>query len=612
MLELLRSSEVPLEVLEVRAQTEETRRGAVRFESLHLRTDRIDGRDVVMNAYFACPQGRTDAAPMLYIPGGRGITKPNVIKWAADECGIAILGVDWLGCGGSSPVGDLNPAPLGDAIVFRGEDFRSSFQFHNARALLFALDMLCARDEVDASQLAVGGGSWGGFYSWFLGGIDPRIRYLFPTFGCGFYDLDLRYIWRIGFRSMGPEKTEDWLRAFDPGRRADRITAEVYYETATNDKFFSMPSAMKTFDRVRSKKHLLLVHNEDHFTRPYNTQAFRSLRNVLEGNHGKAANWSPIEFRSVEWIENSARVRVDTDVSDVDVFVVYSAGGYTQSFGRFWRRVPARRKGGAWIANLPIVDPAREVWFYAHAERRGARFANSSGIRSIVPDESGLKEATAEFEPLYAIPPEPFYSLPVGDKIAPRATTSQEQGHTVLSWHFEPAAVSGAKGVLYHLEGDLIAARGYDALDVVLRVPGNREIDELHLLLVTDYHAVEERTYGVRLSDLAGDFTSFQRCVVPFERFEPIATRPGFLQPTPAAPLAVERLCGVGVYRGTSQQPTEVQLLRSGVTRADENVVESFNGMSTPYPTGVPTAGKEGLGNEPSYPAGDSERCLPR
>ncbi len=529
-------------------------------------SERIGEQAVFIAGWLTLQKGARKVAPLLSIPGGKGTSTRETAIWVASTCDVCCLSVDWINRGASTHIPGLDPAPAKDAICFEGQSWKSSYQVHNVRAFLKAMEYLLTREEVAPDKLMVVGTSWGAFYTWLIAGLDPRIKHIFPTFGCGFLDWETRYIWEAAFEHMGPEKMEQWVAAFDPGRRVHEIQADVWFETATNDKYFSVPSVTETYRRAANKCNLLLVHNQDHFTRPYNNQAYRLIRHVLDPAHVPG----PPRVGVPQLVTGRATLRVAVECEGAcRVSFLVAAGDYTRSFSKRWRRREAQLVGEHWEAQLPIVDPRREIWFYAHADREGVALASSSEIQSVIPAEVGVDAANALFEPRYDIPDEPIWELPVGDRVHPALSVEQEDGFKSLAMSFSGTRLT--KGVLYCLEGDVIAAAGYDALAADIQVARRADLDGLFLLLVTDFHARAEQCYGVRLSEVAEDFDSFRSVVIPFSRFQPMATRVEVFEQYVPKPFARERLCGVGLFYDNKPCRGEVRLARPGVTYAPAN-----------------------------------------
>ena len=553
----------------------------VECTELRLLTEVYQGEEIYMHCWLARPLDETGAlAPLLVIPGGRGqIAQRDEPMWIAGTTRTVVLAVDWIGAGRSSEI--PGKSPWLNAMRFDG-DVRDSWQYHNLRALWQAKEFLLSQPDTDPEQLMCLGGSWGGFYSWLLAGLDDRIKYIFPTFGCGFLDTEARGVWESYFISMGPEKAEQWRRAFDPGRRVHRMKAKVFYQQATNDRFYTMVASMETYRRVQTEKRLVMVYNQDHLTEPYHGQDTAMVRGVLDGRESEVMP----EMRSVRWIPDTNLVEIDVRnpvEEQLRVSVVYSAGSYTKSFARYWREVLAEERDGRLVAEIPIVDPTREIWFYGHAvapppssaERRGAfpparllpRGA-STPIERVVPAQIGFSQSTAEFDPSFDFGSDEYYNLPVGDRHFPAMRVLEDGGRTALAMRF--GRDPNRRGVAFCLEGDVIASQGYDGIEVSVRVPAAEDLSGLKLCIVTDFNALAEQDYVVDLDQLDLDFTGWQTLRLPFAEFWPIMHRRyDFYQP-PLEPLDVSRLCAVGFYHSSLDYAGEALLADIEVIRIED------------------------------------------
>jgi hypothetical protein len=569
---------------EVRILCEEVVDGIKQTELL-LRIGEYRGEPVGMHAWLGepVPLRRTRVPPALVIPGGLGRAPADFVWWFTGRCETVTLGIDWIGAGSSPVVHDLVPWP--NQVRLEGDDYRDSYQYRNLCGLLRATNFLLDHPSVDPADLIALGGSWGGFYCWLLAGLDSRFKYILPTFGCGFFDIECHGGWESDFASMAPERAEQWLRAFDPGRRAHLIRASVYYQQATNDKFFSLKSAMRTYHRVRGEKRLLLARNQDHFMDPYAAQDVLVAEALVRGRFAAAL---PV-IGDVRWLPGTNKVEVSAEGADVDVSVVWSGGDYTSAFGRYWRAEPARLEGARWIAEVPVVDPHREVWLYGHVERRGGRpVAASSPVLRVVPAEHGLRDATAAFDPVFQPGGEPLHSLPVGDRIHPEMRLVDAGGRRAVAMRFLGAAdkTPTRRGVIYCLEGDLVAAGGYNGIEVTLRVPDPADVRGLKLALVSDFHALAEQTFCYDLESLPLDLSTFQTVRLPFAAFEALPPKSYLFFTPPERPLEVRRLCGVGFYHpephtyGGEAWISRVEVVRlSGAPR-----VEAARAAPLPWP----------------------------
>jgi SAM-dependent methyltransferase/cephalosporin-C deacetylase-like acetyl esterase len=540
LLREIRADPLPLSWEVVRRWQE----NGVDCSELRLLTEIIDGAKIHMHAWLARPAGGARLLPtLLAIPGGMGTTDPDFVQWVARKCQVLVLGVDWVGAGGSDSLPGIDPWE--DAVLVLGDDYRSSFQYHNLRALYRATEFLLSQSDADPKRLMASGGSWGGFYSWLLAGIDQRFSYIFPTYGCGFLDTETRQTWESDFASMDPEKAEEWLRAFDPGRRAHLIRAKVFYQQCTNDKYYSLLASMRTYRRVRSEKRLLLIRNQDHTTEPFGAHDVLTMRAVLDGTLDQELP----SLHGVRWVPGTTTVELDAERTDgATLSVVFSGGDYTKSFGRHWRSVPVERVDDRLVAEIPVVAPERELWLYGHATRESeyGPMGISTPVIQAVPADLGVAEPTARFDPAFDFASGEFWQLPIGDRQHPQMRLVEDGGVTALSIRFDSDAAR--RGIAYCLEGDLIASHGHNAVEVMVRVPAHEDLKGLHLCLDVDFHALSEQVYAVPLEELGDDFTEWRTVRVPFSKFEPHLPRAYYKYVPPLRPLDVSRLCGVGLF----------------------------------------------------------------
>lgn len=515
----------------------------VRTTEVRFLTGTHEGRPVYMHGYLCRPQRQDALPPTLLIPGGGGKFAPELPTWQAQQTGACVLSVDWIGVGGSTDIGLFPPA----AHVFRfaSHDIRTSYQYYNVRALLQALDVLVAQPGVDGSKLSVMGSSWGGFYSLLLGGLDSRIANIHATFGCGFLELGCHQIWESHLQTMDADDVELWRKWFDPGRRAHLIESDVFFVEATNDRYFGLPAAMRTYHRIRSRKRLLLVRNQDHSAQPYHRLGIEVARAQSQG-----AFPAVLPQVAAAWEPGTATVEVSVEAPSAiaDVRVQYSAGEYAPWSARLWRSVRAHRSGDRWLADLPVVDPERELWFYGHVDCVDGT-ASSSPVLDARPVDLGVTRATSTFVPGYDFGAESWWDLPVGDVGNPRLSLVREDGASALSVSF--AEGDHLRGVAYCLEGDLIDREGFDALDALVQVPRPEDVAGLKLGVFTDYGTLDEQAYAVDVAQLGSDFSRPTRVRLRFAELTPVPHRKYPLVDPPAKPLRRERLCAIGFVRSS-------------------------------------------------------------
>lgn len=477
--------------------------------------------------------------PMLWIPGGFGVSRRAQMLHRAARIGGRLFAVDWIGRGTSDEIDHTTPAPQQGAVYFGDLQWDDSYQFYNLMGFSQVIEHIVHTPELLLDRLTCNGTSWGSFYSFLLAAIDPRIRFVVSSFGTGYLDLDSRFIWESAFDAMPPGQTAAWLRAFDPGRRAREIKAPVFFETAANDKFFSVPAVMRTLAGLRGERHLLILENQDHFLKPYSHQNLDIAASVV-----RTGSFPDLpKISDVRWLPSRPVVEADikTRGEEPAVFVVFAEGDYCGSFAKFWRRIPAEQTHahGPWRARIPFEIGDRPCWWYVLVENRG--FAVSSLVQEdrLPPGGSGPRLA-------YRIGYEPLDRQPVGDRIQPKVEVFDNCDGPFLRLTYDGTVAE--KCVVYAVDGNAAAAARVNAITVECRLDAAALASNPHIVLVSDYHAHDEQSYGVQLNENLLTADKWQTLWLPLNRFERLVTRKEPFACPNMDQLRIERLCGVGFY----------------------------------------------------------------
>ncbi|WP_422002617.1 hypothetical protein [Reyranella sp.] len=383
-----------------------------------------------------------------------------------------------------------------------GDSFRDCFQFYNVAAIWSALNWLF---HAGYEPKDVVGGSWGGVYCFLLAAIDSRVERIFSSFGCGGFVLpgiEKRNYWDFAIEHIGPDRFAAWCAAFDPILRMSDVGAEVYFETATNDKFFSLDMAMETWRRVRRQNFLSLAHNQDHRMglnglQPYRIQKLPSDSPVLaecRAASRKHLTWEVGSDTVLCWPLSPAEKALSR-------LVVSEQLPRHGNMSREWRTVEPM--GGVAEAALFRIEPTHldaGMLYYLDREVavEGSPFkvatpvvgdtARSRALAGVVPALAHGRLLDAELETLL--------HAPVGDKMAPRIV-ADDRGWTL--------AFSGARRLRTMRFGvrPWLLPAGWSAVRLVLAGPTDDKTGRLHLILSTAYNTRAERAVGQRLSAVA-------------------------------------------------------------------------------------------------------------
>jgi dienelactone hydrolase len=321
----------------------------VRVREIYYTGEVFKGRPVRVYGFLACPTAADRALPgVLQLHGGGGTaSKEGAVRFARSAPACA-LSIDWSG---DPKRGKrvTDATALGDPRLFNGttfvsEDLSDFGGRHLARALSRGLDVLALERQVDPAKLAAFGGSWGGFLSIFLAGLDGRVKCVSSGYGAGAYRGTWSYTSRHVFE-QGPERAEFWLRTVDPVLRASRIGGPVALLTATNEVHFWLNSAADTFAQLPPGSRLITSPNTVHLTTVGWPQA-----DWLNACFGAAPAWPDV--RDFRFDGKVALWRAESP-EKVARAELYFAPGRDNWPARPWVRVPAALSEGAYRAALP-------------------------------------------------------------------------------------------------------------------------------------------------------------------------------------------------------------------------------------------------------------------
>ncbi|HRU06211.1 MAG TPA: acetylxylan esterase [Candidatus Brocadiia bacterium] len=253
-------------------QVEQTAPGRRR---IYYENEPLEGRPTRVYACYACPPGAREKLPaMVLIHGGGGRAFPEWTElWAGR--GYAAIAMDLGGkdhngqsFDGSGPGQDHTDKF--DAIA-RGVEH--AWPYHAVAAVLRATTVLAAQPEVDPARIGATGISWGGYLASLVAGLDDRLRFSIPVYGCGF--LGHNSAWLPNFASLGPSLAKLWLDHFDPSVYLPRARCPMFWVTGTNDFAYPLDSHRMSCRAAPGP---------------------RTLRVTVKMPHGHSSGWAPAEI----------------------------------------------------------------------------------------------------------------------------------------------------------------------------------------------------------------------------------------------------------------------------------------------------------------------------
>ncbi|MDB5391287.1 MAG: Acetyl xylan esterase (AXE1)/PhoPQ-activated pathogenicity-related protein [Planctomycetaceae bacterium] len=233
-----------------------------------------NGKPTQVFGYCAFPEKATGKSPaVVLIHGGGGKAFPEWAKLWADR-GYVALAMDLAGKGADGkPLPDGGP-DQSDEFKFpkARTDLKEMWSYHAVAACIRAGSVLASLPEVDPEKIGATGISWGGYLTCIVAGLDDRLKFAVPVYGCGF--LDKNSAWLGRFAAMPADWHAEWSQAFDPSTYVGLAKMPVLFVNGTNDFAYPLDSYQATYQKV--KQHQVCV--------------------TVNMPHGHTQGWAPIEI----------------------------------------------------------------------------------------------------------------------------------------------------------------------------------------------------------------------------------------------------------------------------------------------------------------------------
>lgn len=336
-------------------------------------------------ALYAHPEGNGPFPAVLQIHGGGQTCYPSNVAYFVKH-GYACLSFDWSGPRDQRPIEEITNWHKDFATSIMGPDDQIPGQnlvFHAVLAAIRGIDVLAAQPEVDKDRIGVQGISWGGYITWLVNGLDPRVKSAVPTYGVG----GLVEQWSDIARSMkrgSPNLVKIWKANYEPEVFASQQHGAVCFLNATNDFFGQLPQAEERLAQLTIDHRRSYSPNRMHSLAPETVSAGMAWLDAhLKGNF----QFPKEPVLSLEEDEKGllrAAIQVDESRPVVSVHVDYTRGSLPALLKCWLSTDAVRDASSTWSVALPVVEAAQSLSAIAQVVYEGG-YMVSSPVTEIVP-----------------------------------------------------------------------------------------------------------------------------------------------------------------------------------------------------------------------------------
>jgi len=314
-------------------------------------------------------------APGIVLIHGGGGTAFD--RWARlwVERGYAAIAMDTCGTVPKGTYGKWDrhqwAGPPGYEFETVDEPMVDQWPFHAIADVILAHSLLRSRPEVDADRIGVTGISWGGYLTCIVSGLDDRLKFAIPVYGCGF--LGENSTWAPLLAKMGA-RGQRWLAMWDPSHYLKAGTMPKLWVTGTNDFAYPLDSVQKSYRLAGGRSTLCIRLRMPHGHRgpAENAEEIRAFADSI-ARGGKPLTEVTEQFRAGEKV----LVRFESALPVIKAELLYTEGSeaWTQ---RRWETAEARidQAAKSVTATLPsgttayflnLVDEERRIVSSEHA-----------------------------------------------------------------------------------------------------------------------------------------------------------------------------------------------------------------------------------------------------
>ncbi len=354
--------------------------------------------------WYGLPEDLPDGVrvpAVLLVHGGGGTVYPDWVKKWTDR-GYAAVSIALEGqvagpkdASGSWPKheysGPKRTAFFSDIQTELTEDV---WFYHAVADVILAHSLIRSFPEIDTTRIGLTGISWGGILGSVIPGIDQRLAFAIPVYGCGFLQDSPLYKRQMG--ALSEAAVQEYLESWDPSNYLPRISMPTLYVNGSNDCHFTMNCFTSSYEALDVEKYLRVEHNMSHGHAPgWRPEAiYRFADYICKGGS------RPVQFK-FESLANRSRVNYSYEGELQLASLLYTTDTADWDCDNYkWMEIPALLDTASKRVSARLPDEA-QYFFVNGISMEGT--LSSSSMRKVEDDPAfaHYPEFSWEKVPLY-------------------------------------------------------------------------------------------------------------------------------------------------------------------------------------------------------------------
>jgi dienelactone hydrolase len=308
-------------------------------------------------------------AVVLVHGGGGRAYKSWAIKWA--KKGYAAIAMDLFGNGPNEEhikygfiEKEYRQVPYLPYFKITSK-LNNQWMYQAVADVILAHNLILSFPEVDSSNTALTGISWGGVIAYIVAALDHRFKVVVPVYGCG-------YLWESGrmkkqLNQLSAEDREIWLKQYDPSNYMMDVMVPILFLNDAQDPYFVLKSYMKTYHKVKSKhKSLCIKIHLKHSNHAgwSSREIYYFINHYINGTPGLPIIDNPVK------LADKITAKIHSPVKIEKAFLHYTSDTSPEG-NRKWTTVEVSLKNKEIIS--PLLPQSTTIWYLSLIDNRGLK-----------------------------------------------------------------------------------------------------------------------------------------------------------------------------------------------------------------------------------------------